>query len=53
MMRTGLIYVVAALAEIAGCFSVWAWARAGKRAWAIAHHAVTRVGSTVTGSPAS
>jgi small multidrug resistance family-3 protein len=27
-----LLYVVAALAEIAGCFSFWAWARLGKSA---------------------
>jgi small multidrug resistance family-3 protein len=27
-----LLYVAAALAEIAGCFSFWAWARLGKSA---------------------
>ena len=27
-----LLYVVAALAEIAGCFSFWAWARLGRSA---------------------
>ena len=26
-MRTTLVYVLAAFAEIAGCFSVWAWLR--------------------------
>ena len=26
-MRTTLVYVLAALAEIAGCFSFWAWLR--------------------------
>lgn len=26
-------YVVAALAEIAGCFAFWAWLRLGKSAW--------------------
>ena len=29
---TGLIYVAAALAEIAGCFAFWAWLRLGKSA---------------------
>ena len=27
------IYAAAALAEIAGCFSFWAWLRLGKSAW--------------------
>ncbi|MBB3141921.1 YnfA family protein [Halomonas organivorans] len=31
-MTTLLIYVAAALAEIAGCFSVWAWWRLGATA---------------------
>ena len=26
-MRTSLVYVLAAFAEIAGCFSFWAWLR--------------------------
>lgn len=26
-------YVAAAVAEIAGCFAVWAWAREGQSAW--------------------
>lgn len=30
MIKTGVIYVVAALAEIAGCFSFWASLREGK-----------------------
>jgi small multidrug resistance family-3 protein len=30
---TALVYALAALAEIAGCFSVWAWLRAGRSAW--------------------
>ncbi len=29
-MPTALVYAVSALAEIAGCFSFWAWLRLGK-----------------------
>ena len=29
-MATALIYALAALAEIGGCFAFWAWARLGK-----------------------
>ena len=29
-MATALIYTLAAIAEIAGCFAFWAWARLGK-----------------------
>ena len=29
---TALIYIAAALAEIAGCFAFWAWLRGGKSA---------------------
>jgi small multidrug resistance family-3 protein len=36
MTRTALIYVAAALAEIAGCFSFWIWLREGKPAWWLA-----------------
>ncbi|MBB1491932.1 YnfA family protein [Paracoccus sp. MC1854] len=33
---TGLVYAVAALAEIAGCFAFWAWLRTGKSwLWAL------------------
>lgn len=32
-MRSGLIFVGAALAEIAGCFAFWAWLRLGKPVW--------------------
>jgi len=32
-MTTWLIYAAAALAEIAGCFSVWAWLKLDKSAW--------------------
>ncbi len=30
---SALVYVGAALAEIAGCFSFWAWLRLGKPVW--------------------
>ena len=33
MTATTLIYALAALAEIAGCFAFWAWARLGKSPW--------------------
>jgi small multidrug resistance family-3 protein len=36
MTRTALIYAAAALAEIAGCFSFWAWLRGGRSAWLLA-----------------
>ena len=29
-MKTAIIYVLASLGEIAGCFSFWAWLRLGK-----------------------
>ena len=32
-MQTALIYVGAALTEIAGCFAFWAWLRLGKPLW--------------------
>lgn len=32
-MPTLFVYVGAALAEIAGCFSFWAWLRLGKSPW--------------------
>jgi small multidrug resistance family-3 protein len=32
-MKTALTYVAAALGEIAGCYSIWAWQRLGKSAW--------------------
>lgn len=32
-MRSFLFYAAAALAEIAGCFSFWAWLRLGKPVW--------------------
>lgn len=33
MTRTALVYVGAAVAEIAGCFGFWLWLREGKSAW--------------------
>ena len=35
MMRTSLLYLAAALAEIAGCFSFWAWLRNGRSGWLV------------------
>lgn len=29
-MKTAIVYVLAAFAEIAGCFSFWAWLRLGR-----------------------
>jgi small multidrug resistance family-3 protein len=31
-----LVYVGAAIAEIAGCYAMWAWLRLGKPAWWVA-----------------
>ena len=33
MIATWLVYAAAALAEIAGCFSFWAWRRNGASGW--------------------
>lgn len=33
MGRSALIYLTAAVAEIAGCFAVWAWLRLDKSPW--------------------
>ena len=33
MTRTAFVYIGAALAEIAGCFSFWLWLREGKPIW--------------------
>jgi len=33
MLQTAAVYVCAALAEIAGCFSFWAWLRLSRPAW--------------------
>lgn len=32
-LSTAIIYVAAALAEIAGCFAFWAWLKMGKSIW--------------------
>jgi small multidrug resistance family-3 protein len=32
-MRTLAVYILAAVAEIAGCFAFWAWLRDGGPAW--------------------
>lgn len=34
-MTTWLIYALAALGEIAGCFSFWAWLKLGKPVWLV------------------
>jgi small multidrug resistance family-3 protein len=58
MTRTAILYVAAALAEIAGCFSFWAWLRAGHSRWVLLPGVValvlfawllTRVDSPVAG----
>ncbi len=36
MIATALLYLAAATAEIAGCFSFWAWLRLGRSAWLVA-----------------
>ncbi len=36
MLRATVVYLVAALAEIAGCFAFWAWLRLGRSAWWLA-----------------
>lgn len=35
MTTTWLVYAAAAIAEIAGCFSFWAWRRNGASAWVV------------------
>lgn len=35
MTRTALLYLAAAVAEIAGCFSFWTWLRSGRSAWVL------------------
>lgn len=35
-MKPYLVYTAAAIAEIAGCFAFWAWARLDKSAWWLA-----------------
>ncbi|PTQ09889.1 hypothetical protein CLG96_12045 [Sphingomonas oleivorans] len=33
MIRSFLVYAIAAFAEIAGCFAFWGWTRLGKPIW--------------------
>ncbi|MGL4263444.1 MAG: YnfA family protein [Afipia sp.] len=40
---TALIYIAAALAEIAGCFAFWAWLRLNKSIWWLAPGIVSLV----------
>ncbi|WP_322517452.1 YnfA family protein [Rhodopseudomonas palustris] len=35
-MKTVLVYIGAAIAEIAGCFAFWGWLRLGKPVWWLA-----------------
>lgn len=35
MIRTAVVYVAAAAAEIAGCYGFWAWLRLGRSAWVL------------------
>lgn len=58
MKYVPLIYIAAALAEIAGCFGFWAWLRLGKSAWwlapaigslALFAYLLTLVGTTTAG----
>jgi small multidrug resistance family-3 protein len=42
-MRTAVVYALAALCEIAGCFAFWAWLRLGKPVWWLAPGVVSLV----------
>jgi len=33
LIKTGVIYALAAMFEIGGCFAFWAWLRLGKAPW--------------------
>ncbi|KQY51187.1 YnfA family protein [Lysobacter sp. Root494] len=35
MTKTALVYIGAAMAEIAGCYGFWLWLREGKSAWIV------------------
>jgi len=35
-MKSFVIYLAAAIAEIGGCYSIWAWLRLGKSVWWVA-----------------
>ncbi len=58
IVQTALIYLTAAVAEIAGCFAVWAWLRKGHPVWwlvpgalalAVFAYLLTRVESPAAG----
>lgn len=58
MMQTAVAYLVAAFAEIAGCFAFWAWLRKGASVWwlipgalalALFAYMLTRVDSAAAG----
>ena len=58
MARAAFYYVLAAAAEIGGCYAVWAWIRLGKSAWWLAPaiaslllfaFTLTRIGSAFAG----
>jgi len=40
-VKTAVVYALAAVAEIAGCFAFWAWARLGKPVWWLAPGALS------------
>lgn len=42
-MNPALVYVGAAIAEIAGCFGFWAWLRLGKSIWWLAPAVVSLI----------
>jgi small multidrug resistance family-3 protein len=42
-LKTSLIYIAAAFAEIAGCFSFWMWLRSSKPMWWIAPGTVSLI----------
>jgi small multidrug resistance family-3 protein len=58
MTQTAVVYLVAAFAEIAGCFAFWAWLRKGASIWwlipgalalALFAYMLTRVDSNAAG----
>lgn len=57
-MQTAAVYIIAAFAEIAGCFAVWAWLRKSAAVWwlipgalalALFAYFLTRVDSAAAG----
>lgn len=47
ILRTGAIYLGAAITEIAGCFAFWAWLRLDRPAWWLALGLVSLVAFAV------